>query len=190
MASSSPVMNAASVAIRSSGCAFTSRHAGLAQVLAVGIVAGALDFGVAALFAKFLQRLAAHAQMIFHLRDAGAAGCPIPARARAGGLRGEVFRRAGLRVAAQLFALLGERGSFILNRSDSCRRSAASRRSSSARSSVQARGKGFGGGEAFVQGGEFGACRGEFVLLGLNRAAKLRKALRRVARFRLRLRRG
>ena len=37
----------------------------------------AVHFRVAALLAKFLERLAAHAQMIFHLRDAGAGGVPF-----------------------------------------------------------------------------------------------------------------
>ena len=46
-------------------------------MLAVGIVPCSIHFRVAALFAKLLKRLPAHAQMIFHLREAGAARFPF-----------------------------------------------------------------------------------------------------------------
>ena len=52
-------------------------HAGFAKVLAVGVVLRAIHFRVAALLAEFLQGLPAHAQVIFHLRNAGARGIPF-----------------------------------------------------------------------------------------------------------------
>ena len=66
-------------------------HAGFTQMLAIGIVAGASDLRVVALFAQFLQRLAAHAQMIFHLSHAIAPAVPF------------LFHFALARFEAQLF---------------------------------------------------------------------------------------
>ena len=57
------------------------RHAGLAQMLAVGIVAGLLDFArgcVGRASPAAIWR--AHAQMIFHLASRASVPCPIPVR--------------------------------------------------------------------------------------------------------------
>src|SRR5258708_1500174 len=49
-------------------------HARLAQVLPVTLILSALDFRMAPLLAQLLQRLAAHAQVVFHLGHP----CPPP----------------------------------------------------------------------------------------------------------------
>ena len=77
----------------------------LAEVLTIAFVLGALDFGVAALFAQLLQRLAAHAQMIFHLREARAASFPFLFEFLLARIQADFFCAQCFELAAEFFAL-------------------------------------------------------------------------------------
>src|SRR6266436_2411719 len=141
-------------------------------MLAVGIVARVIHFRVAALFAKILKRLAAHAQVIFHLCNARAAGVPLLLELTLADFEAKFFTAEAFELLREFFALLGERGGFITNRGFLLlKRGFAPIEFRTL--ILEARGKSFGSGKAFIQGGEFGACCGEFVLFGLNRATKL-----------------
>ncbi len=75
-----------------------------------------IHFGVAALFAKLLKRLAASAQMIFHLRDARAAGVPLLLELALADFEAKFFAAQAFELLRELFALLRESGGFIPNR--------------------------------------------------------------------------
>ncbi len=77
-------------------------------MLAVGVILGAVDFRVAALFAQFLERLAAHAQMIFHLRDARAAGVPFLLKFPLADFQAQLFAAETFELQGELLALLGK----------------------------------------------------------------------------------
>ena len=85
-------------------------------MLAVRIIACTIHFRVAALFAKLLQRLPAHAQMIFHLRHAGPAAVPFLFELALADFEAQFFAAEAFELLREFFALLGERGSFIRNR--------------------------------------------------------------------------
>jgi hypothetical protein len=82
-------------------------HARFAQVLAVGIVARAIDFRVAALIAQLVQRLASHAQLVFHLGYAGPVGLPLCFQRALAGFEACFFRAQAFELLSELFALRG-----------------------------------------------------------------------------------
>ena len=75
-----------------------------------------IHFGVAALFAKFLKGLSACAEMIFHLRDARAAGVPLLLELALANFEAKLFAAEAFELLRKLFALLRESGGFIPNR--------------------------------------------------------------------------
>src|SRR5713101_7681164 len=91
-------------------------QAGLAEVLPVGIVARALDFGAAAFFAQLQQGLASLPQMIFRLGDAGACGLPFLLQFFLLRFDAEFFRAQAPQLLAYLLALTGQRSGFFLDR--------------------------------------------------------------------------
>ncbi len=150
------------------------RHASFAQMLAVGIVARVIHFGVAALFAKFLKRLAAHAQMIFHLRDASAARVPFLFELALADFETQFFAAQAFELLCELFTLLSQSGGLIPNRRFLLQEQGLAAIQFRALF-LQTLGKSFGSGEPFMEGGEFGAGGREFVLFVVNRSAKLRE---------------
>src|SRR5882762_6946396 len=82
-------------------------------MLTVGIILGPIDFRVAALFAKFLQRLAAHAKMIFHLRDARTSGVPFLLEFPLADFQAQLFAAQAFELHGELFALPGEGGRLV-----------------------------------------------------------------------------
>src|ERR1041384_7262991 len=82
-------------------------------MLAIAFVLGALDFGVASLLAKLLQRLAAHAQMIFHLCQAGAPGVPLLLELLLARVQTRFFSAQSFEVESQFFGLYGQRRRFF-----------------------------------------------------------------------------
>jgi hypothetical protein len=85
-------------------------------MLAVRIIPRAIYFRVAALFAKLLKRLPAHAQMIFHLCDACPAAFPFLLELALADFEAELFAAEAFELLREIFALLGERSGFIPNR--------------------------------------------------------------------------
>src|SRR6266446_1703747 len=105
MANSSPDMKAASVAIRSSGCAFTS----LTHV-------SRRCWRSESFFAQFLERLPAHAQVVFHLCHARASGIPFLFKLPLADFQAQLFAAEAFELEGEVFALLGEGTSLVENR--------------------------------------------------------------------------
>src|SRR5258706_3597932 len=110
--------------------------------------------------------------MIFHLGQASAAGFPFLLELLLSGVEADLFRAKSFEVAAEFFALNCQQrgllldGKFLLAQ---CGFAAVEFGAFFG----EACGDGFGGCEAFLARGHFGAARGEFVLLGLHGTAQL-----------------
>ena len=157
-------------------------HASFAQVLAVESFF-ARSTSAWPRCSRSSAGLAAHAQMIFHLRDAGAGGIPFPFEFLLTNFQTGFFATQAFELQRQLFALLRERGTFITNRSGLQLEGGFAAFEFRAFLG-EARGKSLGGGEALVHAGMLGAGRGERGLLGMDGTAELHKpSARRTSAF-------
>src|SRR5580698_7626759 len=114
--------------------------------------------------------------MVFHLRDARAAGVPLLLELALSNFESKFFAAEAFELLRKLFTLLRERGGFIPNRGFLLQELGFAPVEFRALF-LQARRKGFGSGEAFMESSEFGAGSREVVLLGMHRPTKLRELL-------------
>ena len=77
-------------------------------MLTIGVILGAVDFRVAALLAKFLKRLASHAEMVFHLCNARAGGVPFVLKLPLADFQAQLFTTQAFELEGKLLALLDE----------------------------------------------------------------------------------
>ena len=140
-------------------------------MLAFGIVAGALDFGLLRSSRKSPEFLAGHAQRVVHLRERARASLPIPVPAPRRALRAVPFPRAAIPPARMLFGL---RHQAVPLSAVSERFAAAAKRdrarSSSATLVRQPRSKRFRALQGVPPAPPFRAPRRQVFLLGLHRS--------------------
>src|SRR5260370_38646496 len=163
------------------------RYARLAQVLPVRIIPRALHFRVAPLLAHVLQRLAPHAQMIFHVRYARPTALPLLLQFALPRLQPQLLGAQSFELHRKLLALLPQRCRFFADRGLLLpqRRLAPLQFPALL---LQPLGYRLCCGKALVHRCQLGPPARQLVLLELNRSAQLHQLVRKPRALRLRLR--